>query len=274
MKRFSLAMLLLCAFAARAADVRIRGAAVYQTIGRGLTWASGVNQNFILDVISPSTGMCLNVRNTDVSTHTYTVTPVISSDLAVLTFTGNTGAWTSTQISPSNSGSTLANSTDNFFINTSGAAHVVISISGGSGAGAADISIAQTSNQCGTGGVGSIGQAVSCNKDASVIVVTATTSVLVASPPAGQFIHVCAYTVSGASATGATHQFATGSAGACASSTALWALSSSSTSNPMQFALGAGIGQLFQTHTAAQPLCFTNGGSGAGLIANVSYTIF
>jgi len=42
----------------------------------------------------------------------------------------------------------------------------------------------------------------------------------------------------------------------------------------MQFSGGAGIGQLFVTHTAAQPLCATNGGSGAGIIFNVSYTVF
>jgi len=40
------------------------------------------------------------------------------------------------------------------------------------------------------------------------------------------------------------------------------------------YQLGSGIGQLFATATAAQPLCFTNGGSGATVTVAVSYTIW
>lgn len=257
-----------------AADHRIPGGAVYTVLGRGLTWASGVNQTFVLDVVSPSSGMCLNVHNNDVSSHAYVVTPWITSDLQVTTYTGNTGAWTATNISPSGTNTTLAAATDNYFINTSGAAHVTVIISGGSGAGTADLTIAQTPNQCGNGGIGSIGQAVSCNKHASLVVATATIGILVASPPAGQFVHVCAYSVSGGSATGATHNFGTGAAGACGSISSPWGLSSPASSAPMQFSLGAGIGQLFQTMIAAQPLCMQNGGSGSNLLSDVSYTVF
>lgn len=253
------------------ADIRLPGGANYQILGRGITWAAGVNQNWILDVVSPSSGMCLNVRNRDTSSHSYTITPVITSDLSVTTFTGNTGAWTSTTIAPTGVNTTLASSTDNFFINTAGAAHVVISISGGSGTGTADITIAQTPNQCGSGGIGSLFQAVSC--DRSFITTPVGTGNIAVSivPPAGQFVRVCAITITSA-ATGGNVQFENGSSGTCTTpNTVLWGYVFNSNTAP---STGSGIGQLFRTSVAAQPLCAVVAGTLTSLFIDVSYTVF
>lgn len=273
MKKLLWLFVLLCSTLTMAADVRISGAASYQVVGRGLTWATGINQNFILDVVSPSSGMCLNIRNNDVGTHTYTITPWITSDLAVTHYAGFTGLWTSTTISPSNIGSTLANSTDNFFVNTAGAAHVTLVITGGAGSGTVDFTIAQSSNQCGSGGVGSIAQSVSCDRNATTTTATATTVTVVAAPPAGQFIHVCAYVVAGGVTASQNNSF--NSVAGCASSAGtLWNMRLTTGSTGGIFQLGSGIGQLFKTTTAALPLCFTNAGTGDSSSIAVAYTIF
>lgn len=273
-KRVLLALLSFVFLPATAtADKRIPGGATYQVIGRGLTWASGVNNNFIMDVISPSTGMCLNVHNNDSASHSYSVTPVITSDLSVTTYTGNTGAWTSTTISPTAvTDTTLANSTDNYFINTAGAAHVVISISGGSGAGTADITIAETANQCGSGG----GVLVSgCNKSIVGTVATGGNAVIVPTPSAGLFIHVCAYSVSGQATASGTETFANGTAGTCAAIGAILWQMVVTTGNSSNFLAVPAPSQLFQTTVAAQPLCGQNlPGSGANALFAVSYAIF
>lgn len=253
------------------ADIRLPGGANYQILGRGITWAAGVNQNWILDVVSPSSGMCVNVRNRDTSSHSYTITPVITSDLSVTTFTGNTGAWTSTTIAPTGVNTTLASATDNFFVNTAGAAHVVISISGGSGTGTADITIAQTPNQCGSGGIGSLFQAVSCNQSATQTVSAVSNVAMSTVPPAGQFVHVCAVAVS-ANGTTAVVAFATGTAGTCvATGASRWGVIVNSNVAP---GTGSGIGQIFATNTAAQALCAVVTGTFTTIIIDVSYTVF
>ena len=269
MKKLIPILLLLCAFIH--ADIRIPGAANYQVIGRGLTWASGINQNFIMDVTSPSSGMCLQVHNNDGSLHTYTITPKVTSDLSTITYTGNTGAWTSTNISPSGNGNTAATSTDNYFINTSGAAHVVISITAGSGTGNADVLVSQTSNQCGVGGIGSIAQAVSCDRSFLSTPGAVGNFVVSIVPPAGQFIHVCGITITSA-ATGGNVQFENGSSGTCTTpSTLLWGYVFNSNTAP---STGGGIGQLFKTSVAAQPLCAVVAGTLTSLFISVSYTVF
>lgn len=265
-------LLLFISISASAADVRIQGAANYQVIGRNLTWASGVNQNFIMDVVSPSSGMCLQIRNKDTASHAYTVAPVLTSDLSTTTFTGNTGAWTAATISPTGANTTAASSTDNFFINTTGAAHVTISISGGSGTGTADITVSQTSNQCGTGGNV---LASGCNKSIVGTVATAGNAVIVPAPGAGLFIHVCAYSVSGQATASGTETFANGTAGACATIGAILWQMVVTTGNSSNFLAVPAPSQLFQTTVASQPLCGQNlPGSGANALFAVSYAIF
>lgn len=266
--------LLSCAFAPSIYrylfDIRLPGAANYQVVGRGLTWASGVNQNWIMDVTGPASGVCVNIQNNDAGTHTFSITSVITSDLAQTTYTGQTGHWTSAVVSPSTVGSVAGSSTQNWWIDTAGAARFVLIISGGSGAGTADITLSQTSISC--TGAGASQQGSVCNSSAVQSVAVSTTVTMVAAPPAGQFIHVCAYVVGGDVATnGTVVQFSYG-ATCAAVGTVVWQVSPHTGGSNYQ--QGSGIGQLFQTRTAAQPLCLTQGASGATQFVSVSYIVY
>lgn len=252
------------------ADVPIPGPATYQVVGRGLTWAGTLNNNFIMDVTSPSTGMCVAVQNNDSGTHTYTLNAFETSDLQQKVYTGQTGRWTAIPVTPGVSGSTAGNTLSQFWINTSGAAHVVLAFAGGAGAGTADVTISQTPNFCG-GGITVSG----CNKSIVGTVATGGNAVIIPAPAAGLFIHVCAYSVSGQATASGTETFANGTAGACAAiGTILWQMVVTS-GNSSNFLAVPAPSQLFQTTVAGQPLCGQNlPGSGANALFAVSYAIF
>jgi hypothetical protein len=266
--------LVLCFCAGLAvADVRIPGGANYQIVGRGLTWAGtgvgAVNNNFIMDVVSPSSGMCLAVANNDTGSHSLTVNAFATSDLSQVTYTGSTGKWNQVPFSPAATNTIPASSMDQFYVNTTGAAHVTLAITGGSGTGTADIFISQTANFCGGGPTVS-----GCNKSQSVQVATATTSVVVPTPPTGQFIHVCAYQFSGSVTATAAITLANGTVGTCAApGTTVWLYNAATGNGPAELAVPA-PSQLFQTTVATQPLCATNAGTGANQAVSVSYAIF
>lgn len=272
MKRLFLALCLFFVQFAVAADVRISGTSTFQVIGRSLTWAGttgSVNNNFILDVLSPSTGFCVNIQNNDTSAHTYTMTAFETSDLQQTSYTGFTGRWNPIPVSPGTAGNTAASSTDQFWLNTAGAAHVVMTITGGSGAGSADITIASTPIFCGSGSTTS-----GCSKSKGVQVPTGGNAVIVSAPGAGLFIHVCAYNTSGQVTTTSALTIYTGTAGACAvAGTTLW-LINAATGNSSNMLSVTAPSQLFQTDVANQPLCASNAGTGANQAASVSYANF
>jgi hypothetical protein len=272
MKKLWLAALCL-ATVAHAADVRIPGGATYQTVGRAMPWAGtgqgNLNNNYIMDVVSPSSGMCVNVQNNDTAAHTYTLTAFETSDLQLVTYTGVTGRWNPIPVSPGTAGNTAASSTDQFWINTSGAAHVVITFTGGAGVGTVDVTIAQTPSFCG-GGVTTAG----CSKSKGVQVATAGNAAVVSAPGAGLFIHVCAYNTSGQVTTTSALTIYTGTAGACAvPGTTLWLINAATGNSSNMLAVTA-PSQLFQTDVANQPICASNGGTGGNQAVSFSYAIF
>jgi len=193
-----------------------------------------------------------------------------TSDLNLVSYAAVTGKWNSIPVSPGVSGSTVANSVDQFYVNTSGAAHVTLVFAGGSGAGTADLLISQTPNFCG-GGVGTNG----CNKSISNIVPTAGNAIVVPAPATGLFIHVCAYHTSGQVTASGTITWANGTAGACTVLGATLWQGVATTGNPSDSLAVAAPSQLFQTTVAAQPLCGSNNpGTGANHVFSASYAIF
>lgn len=255
------------------ADVRIVGAAAYQIGGRGLTWAGttgSINNAFVLDVPGPNSGVCVSLANRDASSHTFTITAQLTADISVTTFTGNTANWSSSPVSPTTVGSIAASATNLYWVNAAGAAHVTISISGGAAAGTVDLTFSQAGSSCVGSSVNQSGSV--CNSSAIQSVAVSTTVTMVAAPPAGQFIHVCAYVVGGDVATnGTVVQFSYG-ANCAAVGTVVWQVSPHTGGSNYQ--QGAGLGQLFQTRTAAQPLCLTQGASGATQFVSVSYIVY
>lgn len=267
-------LFLLVSSLCHAGDVRIVGAAAYQVGGRLLTWAgatpSAINNTFVIDVPGPNSGVCVQITNFDTLTHTFTITAAIVIDVAVTGYTGNTGAWLNSPLSPNTSGSIPLQSSDSWWINAAGAAHVAISISGGAGAGVATLTFSQAASSCVGSSVNSNGSV--CNDSRVGTVAVSTTISLVPAPPAGQFIHVCAYAVGGdVAANGTLVQFSYG-ATCAAVGTVVWHVSPHTGGS--NYNQGAGLGQLFQTRTAGQPLCVTQGASGATQFVSVSFIYF
>lgn len=276
MRKIALCFLLLVG-SLFARDVRLQGPAAYQVGGRGLTWASGVNVNFVLDVPSPNSGVCASFSNNDSSTHTFTIGASITADPAVTTYTGNTGNWTTTPISPGTTGSVAGNVTTLFWLNAAGASHVTISVSGGSGTGTVDVVFSQAATTCvgvnQNGSVFPLASSVPCSRSAVGTLAASASIQLIAAPPTGQFIHICAYSIGGPNAGGnnTVMQFSNG-ANCSGVGAVQWEVSPNTSGSVYQ--LGAGLGQLFQTSVAAQPMCVTQGASGATYFVAVSYNIF
>jgi hypothetical protein len=214
--------------------------------------------------------VCASFANNDGNSHSFTVNAAISADIPDVTYTGNTGQWVSSPVSPGTAQTVAANQTVQVWINASGAAHVAVIVAGGSGTGSVDVVFSQSGSACTGSGVNSNGSV--CNNSAVQTVAVSTTVTLVAAPPAGQMVHVCAYAVGGDVATNGTLvQFSYGAT--CAGvGTVVWQVSPHTGGS--NYNQGAGLGQLFQTRTAAQPLCVTQGASGATQFVSVSFIIF
>lgn len=155
-KIFSILFLLALCSQLFAADTRVAGGATYGYLGQNLTWASGINSDFVMDSVSPATGVCLSVINNDSGSHTATLKAFTTSQLSLVTFNSNPlGLWTQVSIAPSNSGSAsytfAATSVTQLYIRTTAAAHVTLSFSAGSGAGTVTLNYAQTPSPCGSG---------------------------------------------------------------------------------------------------------------------------
>lgn len=100
------------------------------------------NNNFVVGVVDPDTGVCLYVSNNDASSHTFNIAISQSGDVQATTFTGNTGRW---QLLQTNFSTGVgASSTAITYFKTSGAARVAVALSGGSGSNTADVYIVLT----------------------------------------------------------------------------------------------------------------------------------
>jgi len=278
MRRQILLSILSCLFlppVVAAVDVNLTGTAVtYGVLGRGLTWASGINQNFIADTYSSSIGACLTFNNNDSSQHTFALAAFITPDRALTTFTGSTAAWTSVPVtqSPGASGYTVtANGTLQLYVNLPSAARATFAISGGGGAGTVDAFYTLTPTPC---GVSPAGTPQVCDRSVVGQAASSSTVILIPAPAAGQFIHVCGGFGSGdVASNGTLTLLSTGTAGTCgALGSTRWQYSPHTGGSNSPF--GAGFGQLFQTDVAAQPLCFTNGASGATQFISLSYGVY
>lgn len=122
--------------------------------------------------------------------------------------------------------------------------------------------------------IGTTGTAspTSCNQSVSVTVANAGVAQL-ANGVLNSQVRVCAYQVTGQqTATGVIHIQDSTALAACAGLTDVWPINTI-TGTPMNYQLGAGLGQLFQSQTA-HSLCVTNN-SGQTVTINMSFaTVF
>jgi len=272
MKNAVIASILIACLCFFTADINLTGTAVnYGVFGRGLTWASDINNSFVFDTNSTSTGVCLTLVNNDTNPHSFALSAFETTDRSVSNFSGSTAIWSALPVTQSPPYSVPASGTLQLYVNLPGASSGTLTLSGGSGAGTVDAFYTLTPTPCGVSPQGTPGV---CDKSAIAQATSSSTSVLVAAPPAGLKIHVCGFTEGGdVGANGTVVLFSTGTAGGCgALGNTEWQVSPHTGGS--NYTVGSGAGQMFQTTTAAQPLCFTNGASGATQFVSAAYGIF
>jgi hypothetical protein len=151
-KLTGLIVLLLCSYLA-SAETYIPGASVFGKLGRNITWTSGVNNTWVIDAISPTTGICVTIQNNDTASHNFSLVSYLTSDQAQ-TVLGTGAKWQQIALSPpASSGSIFtvaASSVLQIYARTVAAFHIAFQFSGGSGTGTADLIFAQTGASCGS----------------------------------------------------------------------------------------------------------------------------
>jgi hypothetical protein len=157
MKKLLPILLLMLCGRAIAADVYLQGAVVYGLLSSSqIQWAN-TNNNYIIDTISPGTGVCFGVTNFDSGSHTATVTAFITQDQHSTTFTGNSQNWLQVAVTPTptiTGGTTSytfpATATTQLYVRAAGASHVALVISGATGTGLMIVRYTQTGSPCGS----------------------------------------------------------------------------------------------------------------------------
>jgi hypothetical protein len=201
-------------------DITVNGRGPYVDLGRGLKWtgsgAGAINNNFLFSPLSPDLGTCVFVANTDVSLHTFALAVYHTGDPRKIAFGANTAAWVqdgstmaAVTFGSGNAGATLGN-----YYPPSGAARMAVSITGGTGSGAADVYVVQTTAAACSGQFNQITSASGCKYQAFTISGAGYQNV-VTNSSSTKSIHVC-YLSMGMGA--ATNIFmASGTGGICAS---------------------------------------------------------
>jgi hypothetical protein len=134
------------------AENYIPGANIYSFLNRGLTWASTINQTWVIDAVSPATGVCLTIQNNDTSSHNFTLASYVTSDQS-LKVLGTAVKWQQVALSPpatSGGFTVLASSVLQIYAKTTSAYHIAFQFSGGSGTGTVDLYYSQTGTPCGS----------------------------------------------------------------------------------------------------------------------------
>jgi len=282
---------LLCIAALAQSDVSISTTGPFTDLTRNASWGSGgivgiENAYIFVPPTAQSVGCVYIANKNPTNAHTFTITLRSTGDQTVSKFfsgtTADQGKWRTLNTI---SDTVAAASVNVYSVSELAAARAMVQISGtGVQAGnpdTADIYIvhAQTNVDCSTLSIPVNGNVTinnstttpSCNNQATATVNSASTTTLVSAAPSGQVIKVCAFSAGGdVTANGLTVLFQTGTAGSCAAPGAtVWAISPHTGGG--NFNLGAGLGQLFKTTTAAQPLCLTAGAIGAPTVVSVSF---
>jgi hypothetical protein len=284
LKRLLLLLALLCGVASAQQDISINLIGPYADFTRGAVWgasgAGNIQNAYIFPPLTPQSLTCVYIANNNpTSAHPFTLQFLYTGDPTLSRYytagTTGQGHW---KIVSTIADTVLANGINNYSFSSPGAARGAVLITGTStqtgSPDTADIYIVQTTTSCGQAAINvSAGTPINCNQSATATVATGTTALLVAAPPIGQFIRVCAYAVSGnVGGSAAPVQFANGTAGTCATAgTTLWLLDM--TTGGFDYDQGSGIGQLFQTTVVQQPLCFTNTGTTFNSFVSISYIV-
>ena len=191
-------------------DVRITQTGFYRTIAFNKTWAGtgggALTNNYIYTPSSQVVGACIGIQNNDTNTHAISIAVSGSANSnQPIAFTGNTAAWftlQSTAIFPS---PVPASGTSAMYVRTAGAAQVVISVSGTSGAGTASIFITENTQEAPCRGGSLItfsssgaGPLLQCTSSAHITLAASSTTLLIGAV-SGLVTHICGLSLATAS---------------------------------------------------------------------------
>jgi hypothetical protein len=280
-------IILLCSLSSgQAVDIKFNSIGPYNDLVRGAAWGStgvgNTDNSYIFPPTNPQETTCIYVSNNNPSSsHTFTITFRYSGDPRVTGYISPPSQQSRWKNVFTKTDTVLASSTNNYSFSSPGAAWAQVQISGTStqtgSPDTADIYLVQSSAGCGTATINATGQ-VPCPAASTFSgVLSGTIGLVVFAPPAGQYVHVCSYEITGTIAATSASQvyFATNTSGAANCSTvgsADWLFTTSSSVVPHYY-LAGGSAQLFQTDTPAEALCFNNPSSGSTLWISISYFI-
>lgn len=112
------------------ADKLVNTRGPYIILGRSLTWASTINDTWLIQPINPDQGICIFVANNNPTTaHTFTLAVHQTGDPLVNSYTGNTGRYVADTVQGTYSPVPIGGMTT-AYVHTSAAARIAITISG------------------------------------------------------------------------------------------------------------------------------------------------
>lgn len=232
MKKFLIVLfiILINCFSTFAQDTPVRIVGSYGDITRSRAW-SDMNRVFIITPASPDQSVCMYFHNQNTSSsHTFTFSTFQTGDTQVVDYSNNTDRWNSVSVVGTSS-PVPALTTNAVFIHANAAAKIAFVFSGSTlQAGSpdnADVWIVQTTaNTCGpsllTQGIADPCNSLSqANRKTSIISITSSTTVQLATPVNGQVVYPCSLILDlnvNSSAT-ITAQFEYGTGGTCGTGT-------------------------------------------------------
>lgn len=264
-------------------DIQVGGIGPIRDITRNATWAAsgvgGLNNSFIFTPNFTNESICVFIANNDTSTHSgFTIKWFGTGDQNVSTYQGNTGKWN--PLGPTNGTAfpqVLASSVTTVSVQSQAVSKVALVISGGGGAGTANLTLveSQTGSGCGNIPVGPI----PCPSMGTLNVPVSTTALMVPAV-AGQAVYICTLQITaGAAYTASTMSMLAGTGATCGTGTLTsWNLFvSTSTPDYIFMASPTGITTRYSAATAdlaGDGLCFQNGATGQTINLSFTYAQF
>lgn len=271
-------------------DIKTTAIGPYIGLARNAVWGSvgrgNIGNAYIYTPQTSGAMSCVYLANNNpTNSHSFTLKFLTTGDPTIAGFYSQSSSVQQKWHTVGSITDTVAASSVNVYsFNSLAAAYAQVQISGTSTAGGSpdtgDIYLVEsnTSINCAssTFNAGSVTVVPSslCNKSSSTSVATSAIVAVSSTPPTGQFIHVCGYSVSQQTAPGSPSAFSfnDSTSGTCstASITDDWILEAQ-TVLPAIFQLAVSNGQMFQTAVSGVPLCFNNS---TGSIMSVSISYF